>query len=100
VNSIMRRLSAWIGSHQQEISDRVHEADEKFAATQGWTVRRYTGRYGFGAREYRHPGFDQWAQMSEDERQAVLDRRLEAVTTKRRPVTVEAVPPSEGRLSP
>jgi hypothetical protein len=53
------RISAWIGRRQQELSDRVHVSGDKFAAEAGWTVTPSTGRFGFGARTYRDPRFDQ-----------------------------------------
>jgi hypothetical protein len=53
------RVSARIGRHQQEMSDRLHAKGDKLAAETGWTVTTPTGRLGFGARRYRNPRFDQ-----------------------------------------
>ena len=51
------RLSRWIGMRQQEVSDRTYASGDALCRSQGWTVARRTGRFGFGAREYRNPRF-------------------------------------------
>jgi len=55
---IAARVSAWIGRRQWELSDRVHAAGDAEARQHGWTVTKSTGRFGFGARVYRDPRFD------------------------------------------
>jgi len=58
VPGVLGRVSGWIGSKQRQLSDRVHAEGDAFCACAGLTVTKNTGRYGFGARTYRHPGFD------------------------------------------
>jgi hypothetical protein len=48
------RISAWT-RHQRKLSARVHAAGNEQARRHGWTVTEATGRFGFGARTYRHP---------------------------------------------
>jgi hypothetical protein len=55
---ITARISGWIGRRQQELSDRVHAAGDAAARQHGWTVTATTGGFGFGARSYRDPRFD------------------------------------------
>jgi hypothetical protein len=55
------RICGLIGRWQQEVSDSIHAPGEKYAAEAGWAVTRSTGRFGFGARTYRDPRFDQLA---------------------------------------
>jgi hypothetical protein len=59
--SLAARICGRIGRWQQGVSDSVHAPGEKYAAGAGWTVTRSTGRFGFGARIYRDPRFDQLA---------------------------------------
>jgi hypothetical protein len=50
--------SAWIGRRQREVSNQIHAAGDATATQHGWTVTATTGRFGFGARSYRDPRFD------------------------------------------
>jgi hypothetical protein len=49
---------AWISLTQRELSDQVHAAGDDRARKHGWDVTKTTGRFGFGARRYRDPRFD------------------------------------------
>jgi hypothetical protein len=53
-----RSLAAWLGRKQEALSTCVHAAGDSRMARRGLTVSSSTGRFGFGARTYRHPGFD------------------------------------------
>ena len=55
---IVAWMSAWIGRRQRRLSDRMHAAEAEHARLQGWEVKKSTGRFGFGARTYRDPRFD------------------------------------------
>jgi hypothetical protein len=55
---ILARVSAWICRHQRELSIQVHAAGDKRARAYGWEITESTGRFGFGARSYRDPRFD------------------------------------------
>jgi hypothetical protein len=52
------RVPGWIAGGQRELSDRAHADGDAFCAWADLTVTQSTGRYGFSARTYRHPGFD------------------------------------------
>ncbi len=52
------RMSAWIGRRQRELSDRIYAVGDEHARQHGWHVTKSTGRFGFGARSYRDPRFD------------------------------------------
>lgn len=52
------RASAWVRSHQGDLSDQVHAAADERARRYGWEITASTGRFGFGARTYRDPRFD------------------------------------------
>ena len=54
---IAARISTWV-RYQSELSNRVHAAGDEQARRQGWEVMESTGRFGFGARTYRDPRFD------------------------------------------
>ncbi len=54
---IAARISMWV-RYQSELSNRVHAAGDEQAQRQGWEVMESTGRFGFGARTYRDPRFD------------------------------------------
>lgn len=56
-----RGLAAWLGRKQEALSTRAHAAGDSRMARQGLTVTTSTGRFGFGARTYHHPGFDRTA---------------------------------------
>jgi hypothetical protein len=47
----------WLARKQDGLSTRVHAAGDAAMAQAGLTVTASTGRFGFGARTYRHPGF-------------------------------------------
>jgi hypothetical protein len=53
-----RTLADWLARKQDGLSTRVHAAGDAAMAQAGLTVTASTGRFGFGARTYRHPGFD------------------------------------------
>ena len=53
-----RSLADWLGRSQAALSTRVHAAGDAAMARKGLTVTASTGQLGFGARTYRHPGFD------------------------------------------
>ena len=53
-----RTLADWLGRNQAALSTRVHAAGDARMIQAGLTVTASTGRFGFGARTYRHPGFD------------------------------------------
>jgi hypothetical protein len=55
---IVARISAWVRRLQRELSARVHAAGDERARHHGWTVTETTGRFGFEARSYRDPRFD------------------------------------------
>ena len=55
---ILAWMSAWIGRRQRRLSDRMHAGGDEHARLQGWEVKKSTGRFGFGARIYRDPRFD------------------------------------------
>jgi hypothetical protein len=61
IGSWPRRLAERIATMQRRLSDRAHADGDAFAAERGWTVTAATGRFGFGARIYRDPRFDQRA---------------------------------------
>jgi hypothetical protein len=55
---IIARLALWVRSRQRELSTRVHAAGDERARQYGWEVVESTGRFGFGARTYRDPRFE------------------------------------------
>jgi hypothetical protein len=57
-NGVAARSSAWVGHRQRELSSRIHRAGDDRARRHGWTVTEITGRFGFKARSYRDPRFD------------------------------------------
>jgi hypothetical protein len=58
---LARRVSAWIARRQRQFSDYLHADGDASARERGWNITRTTGRFGFGARVYRDPRFDQLA---------------------------------------
>jgi hypothetical protein len=58
LNGITARISAWVNHRQRELSARIHAAGDERARRHGWTVTETTGRFGFKARSYRDPRFD------------------------------------------
>jgi hypothetical protein len=56
---VAARISAWISRRQGELSAQVHAAGDERARRHGWTVTETTGRFGFGARVYRDPRFNE-----------------------------------------
>ena len=55
---ITARIWVWVRRCQGELSARVYAAGDEEARRHGWTVTRTTGRFGFEARSYRDPHFD------------------------------------------
>jgi hypothetical protein len=55
---ITARILAWIRRCQRELSSRIHAAGDARARRHGWLVTETTGRFGFEARSYRDPHFD------------------------------------------
>jgi hypothetical protein len=55
---ITARISMWVRRCQHELSARIHAAADERARRYGWTVTQTTGRFGFEARSYRDPRFD------------------------------------------
>ena len=55
---IAARIWAWVRSRQRELSARTHAAADDRARRYGWTVTATTRRFGFEARTYRDPRFD------------------------------------------
>ena len=55
---VAARIFAWVRRRQSELSAQVHAAGDERARQHGWTVTETTGRFGFGARVYRDPRFD------------------------------------------
>jgi hypothetical protein len=53
------RLASWAARLQRQLSDRMFTEDDASAREHGWTVTKTSGRFGFGARTYRDPRFDQ-----------------------------------------
>jgi hypothetical protein len=56
---LTQRVSAWIARRQEQFSDHLHADGDALARERGWTITTTTGRFGFGARVYRDPRFDQ-----------------------------------------
>ena len=56
--SILARISAWVCRHQHKLSARIHAAADEQARQHGWTVTETPGRFGFKARSYRDPRFE------------------------------------------
>jgi hypothetical protein len=54
-------LATRIGMLQRRLSNRIFAGADVLAREQGWTITESTGRFGFGARTYRDPRFDQRA---------------------------------------
>jgi hypothetical protein len=70
---IAARISGWVGRRQQELSNRVHAAGDAAARRHGWTVTATTGWFGFGARSYRDPRFNnQRQQLALSEQDAAM----------------------------
>ena len=55
---LLTRLALWVRGRQRELSTRVHAAGDERARQYGWEVVESTGRFGFGARTYRNPRFE------------------------------------------
>jgi hypothetical protein len=55
------RLATRMGEFQRRLSDRIFAGADVLAREHGWTITKGTGRFGFGARTYRDPRFDQRA---------------------------------------
>jgi hypothetical protein len=76
---VAAQISRWVGRRQRELSNRVHAAEDAAARQHGWTVTATTGWFGFGARYYRDPRFDnqrqQLALSEQDTAMPLLRRR-------------------------
>jgi len=57
--SLVRRLAGWIARLQRRLSGRVFADGDALAREHGWEITKTTGRFGFGARSYRDPRFNQ-----------------------------------------
>ncbi len=72
-------ISGWVGLRQQKLSDWVHAAGDATARQHGWTVTATAGWFGFGARSYWDPRFDerrqQLAQSGQDAAMPPVRRR-------------------------
>jgi hypothetical protein len=55
---IAARILAWALHHPRALSDRLHAAADERARQYGWEITKSTGRFGFAARTYRDPRFD------------------------------------------
>jgi hypothetical protein len=55
---IAARISVWVRRCQRRLSAWMHAAGDDRAQRYGWTVTETTGRFGFQARGYRDPRFD------------------------------------------
>jgi hypothetical protein len=55
---IAARISARVGHYRREVAARIYAAGDEQALRHGWTVTETTGRFGFEARSYRDPRFD------------------------------------------
>ena len=55
---IATRISVWARRRQHQLSARIHAAADDRARRYGWTVIETSGRFGFEARSYRDPRFD------------------------------------------
>jgi hypothetical protein len=55
---IAARISLWVRRCQHELSARTRAAGDDRAERYGWNVTETTGRFGFEARSYRDPRFD------------------------------------------
>jgi hypothetical protein len=56
--SLVARISRWVRGRQRDLSTRVHAAGDERSRQYGWEVVESTGRFGFGARSYRDPRFN------------------------------------------
>jgi hypothetical protein len=79
---------------QQRLSDRAHVGGDAFASQAGWTITRTTGQFGFGARVYRDPRFDQqrrrFAATGEESGRASRDHRRRGARLNDQPVSTSA----------
>jgi hypothetical protein len=55
---VAAQILAWALHHPRALSDRLHEAADERALQYGWEITKSTGRFGFAARTYRDPRFD------------------------------------------
>ena len=55
---IAARIPVWVRRAQRKLSARIHAAGDDRARRYGWNVTETTGRFGFQARSYRDPRFD------------------------------------------
>jgi hypothetical protein len=56
---IVARILAWALHHPRALSDQLHAAADERARQYGWEITKSTGRFGFAARTYRDPRFDE-----------------------------------------
>jgi hypothetical protein len=52
------RITRWVRRYQRELSAPVHAAADERARRYGWEAMESTGLFGFAARTYRDPRFD------------------------------------------
>jgi hypothetical protein len=55
---IATRILAWALRYPRALSDRLHAAADERASQYGWEITQSAGRFGFAARTYRDPRFD------------------------------------------
>jgi len=78
-------ISFWVRGRQRELSALVYAAGDERARQYGWEVMESTGRFGFGARTYRDPRFnDRRQQLSRGRAPASAHDHSEAESEARR----------------
>jgi len=55
---IAARIWVWVRRCRRKLSARINAAGDDRARRYGWNVTETTGRFGFEARSYRDPRFD------------------------------------------
>jgi hypothetical protein len=56
---IAARILAWALHYPHALSEQLHAAADERARQYGWEITKSTGRFGFAARTYRDPRFDE-----------------------------------------
>ena len=76
---LLTPLALWVRGRLRELSTRVHAAGDERARQYGWEVLESTTRFGFAARTYRDPRFeDRRRQTSHAAAQAAARDHFEA----------------------